>query len=177
MAPSLRFSILKGPFIPARFDVREHSGLRFGLITLDDGSDGTNALGSDRLQSIASALDAAEHVDIDAIAVTGNQHWFASGTDLANMRQITERSEAFEIYRSGHGVLRRLGEGKVPTFAFIGGVATGGGLELALHCTYRVAADSVPALGMPDCMLGLVPAWGGCYLTPNLVGARGAVDL
>src|SRR4051795_7169201 len=97
MTPSLRFSILKGPFIPAIFDVREHGGVRFGLITLDDGRDGTNALAADALQSIASALDAAAEADIDAIAVTGNKRWFASGADLAKVRQITERSEALEI--------------------------------------------------------------------------------
>src|SRR3954452_13071011 len=162
MTPSLRFSILKGPFIPASFDVREHSGLRFGLVTLDDGRDGTNALGPDALQSIASALDATAEADIDAIALTGNRRWFASGADLAKVRQIAERSQAMEICRLGHEVFRRLGAAQRPTFAFISGVATGGGLEFALHCKHRVVADSVPALAMPECMLGLIPAWGGC---------------
>src|SRR3954465_10566780 len=121
MTPSLRFSILKGPFIPAIFDVREHGGVRFGLITLDDGRDGTNALGPDALQSIATALDAAAEADIDAIAVTGTRRWFARGADLAQVRQITERSQAHGICRLGHDVFRRLGEGPRPTFAFISG--------------------------------------------------------
>ena len=44
---------------------------------------------------------------------------------------------------------------------FVNGLALGGGLEVALHCTYRTVMDSAPALGLPEVMLGLVPGWGG----------------
>ena len=67
--------------------------------------------------------------------------------------------------------LRLLGELGVPSFAFIGGLALGGGLEIALHCTYRSVAAGTTALGLPEALLGLVPGWGGCYLLPRLVGA------
>ncbi len=65
----------------------------------------------------------------------------------------------------------------VPTFAFVNGTALGGGLELALHCTYRTVADDVTRLGLPEVRLGLVPGWGGCFLLPQLVGPAAAVDL
>ena len=49
----------------------------------------------------------------------------------------------------------------VPTFAFVNGVALGGGLELALNCDYRTVASDVRALALPETGLGLVPGWGG----------------
>ena len=64
------------------------------------------------------------------------------------------------------------GEGGKPSFGFVNGLALGGGLEVALHCTYRTVCDSAPALGLPEVMLGLVPGWGGAWLVPNLIGAE-----
>ena len=77
----------------------------------------------------------------------------------------------------GHAVFRKLQDGGKPSFGFVNGLALGGGLEVALHCTYRTVMDSAPALGLPEVMLGLVPGWGGAYLVPNLVGADKAVQL
>ncbi|HEX6875960.1 MAG TPA: 3-hydroxyacyl-CoA dehydrogenase NAD-binding domain-containing protein, partial [Nocardioidaceae bacterium] len=81
------------------------------------------------------------------------------------------------IAQIGHGVFRKLGDGGKPSFGFVNGLALGGGLEVALHCTYRTVQDSAPALGLPEVMLGLVPGWGGAFLVPNLVGAATAVKL
>jgi 3-hydroxyacyl-CoA dehydrogenase/enoyl-CoA hydratase/carnithine racemase len=87
------------------------------------------------------------------------------------------RDDALLIARIGHGVFRKLGEGGKPSFGFVNGLALGGGLEVALHCTYRTVQDSAPALGLREVLLGLVPGWGGAYLLPNLVGAATAVKL
>jgi 3-hydroxyacyl-CoA dehydrogenase/enoyl-CoA hydratase/carnithine racemase len=157
--------------------VRERGGVRFGVIVLDDGRGGTNAIGTDTLHALNDALDAAERAEVDAVAVTGTRRWFASGADLSALTQVREREQARAVIALGQHVFRRLADGTGPTFALISGVATGGGLELALHCDYRVVAESVPALALPECMLGLIPAWGGCHLAANLVGARHAVDL
>ena len=58
----------------------------------------------------------------------------------------------------------------MPSFCFINGVALGGGLEVALHCTYRTISPGVPMVAFPECFLGLVPGWGGTYLLPRLIG-------
>ena len=65
----------------------------------------------------------------------------------------------------------------VPTFAFVNGVALGGGLELALNCDYRTVASDVRALALPETGLGLVPGWGGAYIVPRLVGIEKALDV
>src|SRR3954465_7002574 len=91
------------------------------------------------------------------------------------MSRLGGRDDALTIGQLGHGVSRKLGEGGKPSFGFVNGLALGGGLEIALHCTCRTVQDSAAALGLPEVMLGLVPGWGGAYLLPNLVGAATAV--
>ena len=65
----------------------------------------------------------------------------------------------------------------VPTFAFVNGAALGGGLELALHCTYRTHLRRRAGDRAARVFLGLVPGWGGTYLLPNLIGADKAVTV
>ncbi len=74
-------------------------------------------------------------------------------------------------------MFRRLGELGVPSFAFVNGAALGGGLELALHCSYRTISSGVTAVAFPECFLGLLPGWGGTYLLPRLIGPAKALKL
>ena len=74
-------------------------------------------------------------------------------------------------------MFRRLGELGVPSFAFVNGAALGGGLELALHCSYRTISSGVTAVALPECFLGLLPGWGGTYLLPHLIGPGAALKV
>ncbi len=150
------------------------------LITLDNGLDHTrpNTFGPKSLASLNQAIDAAlDRDDVVALGVTGKPFILAAGADLSGLTGMTGRDDALLIAQIGHGVFRKLGEGGKPSFGFVNGLALGGGLEVALHCTYRTVQDSAPALGLPEVMLGLVPGWGGAYLVPNLVGAATAVKV
>ena len=151
-----------------------------GLITLDNGEDHTkpNTFGPRGLISLNSAIDAALADDeVTALAVTGKPFILAAGADLTSI--AGGGPDAVRVVAElGHAVFRKLGDpGGKPSFGFINGLALGGGLEVALHCTYRTVMDSAPALGLPEVMLGLVPGWGGAYLVPNLVGPATAVQL
>ena len=66
---------------------------------------------------------------------------------------------------------------RVPTFAFINGIALGGALELTLHCHYRTVSAAASGIALPECFLGLFPGWGGAFLVPNMIGADRAVQL
>jgi enoyl-CoA hydratase/carnithine racemase/3-hydroxyacyl-CoA dehydrogenase len=133
------------------------------------------------LDALDAALDevaaAAANGTVTAVAVTGRAYMFSTGADLALARTVTDRDEAVASLRRGHQVFRRLGELPVPSFAFVNGVTIGGGLELALHCTYRALSRNAPVIALPECSLGLVPAWGGAYLLPRLAGPENAVTL
>jgi 3-hydroxyacyl-CoA dehydrogenase/enoyl-CoA hydratase/carnithine racemase len=153
------------------------------LITLDNGRDHTrpNTFGPAGLLALRDALDEvaarAGRGDVTAVGVTGKPFLFAVGADLTGAPLIGARDEALAIGRLGHEVFRRLGELGVPSFAFVNGAALGGGLELALHCTYRTISSGVTAVGLPECFLGLLPGWGGTYLLPRLIGAENALKV
>ncbi|MGI5288552.1 3-hydroxyacyl-CoA dehydrogenase NAD-binding domain-containing protein [Nonomuraea polychroma] len=150
------------------------------LITLDNGFDHTkpNTFGPHGLLALNGALsEIAERTDLAAVGVTGKPFIFAVGADLKGAAQVASREEALAIGALGHHVFRRLGELSIPSFAFVNGAAMGGGLEVALHCTYRTISSGVPAVALPECFLGLVPGWGGTQLLPRLIGPANAIKL
>lgn len=151
------------------------------LITLDNGHDHTrpSTLGPGGLASLAAALDDVDaHLPrVAAVAVTGKPFIFSVGADLAGLPALRTREQAVQVGRFGHQVFGRLHDSDVPTFAFVNGAAMGGGLELALHCRYRTLSSSASAIALPECFLGLVPAWGGTQLLPNLIGPDRAVTV
>ena len=150
-----------------------------GLITLDNGEDHTkpNTFGPRGLISLNTAIDAAlADEEITSIGVTGKPFILAAGADLTSIAGGGPDGVRV-IAELGHAVMRKLQDGGKPSFGFVNGLALGGGLEVALHCTYRTVMDSAPALGLPEVMLGLIPGWGGAFLVPNLVGPEKAVKL
>jgi len=150
------------------------------LITLDNGHDHTrpSTFGPGGLASLDAALD--EIADRSpapvAIGVTGKPFIFAVGADLSGVPSVTDAAAAREIAETGHRVFRRLKDSPIPTFAFVNGVALGGGLELALHCHYRTISGTA-MVAFPEVFLGLVPGWGGTQLLPNLIGIDPAVTV
>jgi enoyl-CoA hydratase/carnithine racemase len=152
----------------------------FALITIDNGHDHTrpSTFGPGGIASLDAALDeiAAHSPAPLAIGVTGKPFIFAVGADLSGVPSVTDAGTAREIAEAGHRVFRRLKDSSVPTFAFVNGVALGGGLELALHCHYRTISAGA-AVGFPEVFLGLVPGWGGTQLLPNLIGIDPAVTV
>jgi 3-hydroxyacyl-CoA dehydrogenase/enoyl-CoA hydratase/carnithine racemase len=150
------------------------------LITLDNGHDHTkpSTFGPAGLVELNTAIEAvAARDDVAAVGVTGKPFIFAVGADLKGVAVIGTREKAEWIAQLGHAAFRRLGELNVPAFAFMNGAAMGGGLEVALHCTYRTVSSGVTAIGLPEVFLGLVPGWGGTYLLPRLIGPGKALKV
>ena len=155
------------------------SGAVLGLITLDNGEEHTkpNTFGPRSLLALNEAIDAAlADSEIAALGVTGKPFILAAGADLTSI--AGGGPDAVRVVAElGHAVFRKLLDGGKPSFGFVNGLALGGGLEVALHCTYRTVMDSAPALGLPEVMLGLIPGWGGAFLVPHLLGADTAVTV
>ena len=148
------------------------------LITLDNSLDHNrpNTFGPQSLLALDAAITAATALNPAAIALTGKPFIFAAGADLSALSFITSREQSLGIGKLGHDVFRRLGESKIPTFAFINGLALGGGLEVGLHCHYRTLA-STAFTALPEVFLGLVPGWGGATILPKLIGPERAVQV
>ena len=154
-----------------------HKGT-LALITLDNALDHTrpNTLGPQSLASIDAAITDAVSRKPAAIAVIGKPFIFAAGADLSGLAFLNKREQALAIGKLGHDVFRRFDEIGIPTFAFINGLALGGGLEIGLHCTYRTLA-STAFTALPEVFLGLVPGWGGATILPKLIGPERAVQV
>ena len=149
------------------------------LITLDNGFDHKrpNTLGPAGLASLEAAIDEALADEPAFLAVTGKPYVFCVGADLTGLPLLRDREQARQLGQLGHRVFGKLRDAAVPTFAFVNGAAMGGGLELALHCHYRSLSSGAAALALPEVQLGLVPAWGGTQLLPNLIGIAGAAQV
>lgn len=152
---------------------------RLALITLDNGLDPRrpSTFGPGGLAALDAAITEAVAADVVAVGITGKPWVFCAGADLTGVGAVRTREQAYATARTGHDVLRRLGELDVPSFAFVNGVAVGGGLEAALHCTYRTVATTAAPIALPEVGLGLVPGWGGAHLLPQLVGIDAAVTV
>ena len=153
------------------------------LVTIDNGLDHTkpSTFGPLGIASLTEALTGVkarvEAGEVAAVAVTGKPYFLAAGADLSQIASVTGRDAALALGQGGHAAYELLHTMGVPTFAFVNGVALGGGLELALNCDYRTVASDVRALALPETGLGLVPGWGGAYLVPRLIGVEKALDV
>lgn len=164
----------------ARLRLIELPSGTFGLITVDNGRDHTrpSTFGPQGLTSLGTAIDEAVNTaGIVGIGVTGKPFIFAVGADLSAIGIVNDPTIIESFAKLGHDVFRKLGETKVPTFAFVNGAAMGGGMELALHCAYRTLDASAAGLSLPEVFLGLIPGWGGAWILPNLIGPQKALDV
>ena len=164
-------------------DIALPGGGTLALITLDNGRDHTrpNTLGPSSLLEFAEALDTqkgrAAKAEIVGVAVTGKPFIFAAGADLSKVSDIPDHATAKQMAQLGHWAFGKLAELGVPSFVFINGLTLGGGLEIPLNADYRTIDRSIPALGLPEVFLGMIPGWGGAWLLPNLVGVENALKV
>ncbi|MFF2604238.1 3-hydroxyacyl-CoA dehydrogenase NAD-binding domain-containing protein [Arthrobacter koreensis] len=155
----------------------------FALITLDNDVDHSRptTLGPNTLLELGRVLDSlrerAGKGEIVGVGVTGKPHYLVAGADLSAVKTLAEYEDGVAMAALGHEVYGKLGTLGVPSFAFINGVALGGGLEIALQSDYRTVSTGAGALALPEAFIGLVPGWGGVYLLPRLIGPENAVKV
>lgn len=164
-------------------DVPLPSGRVLALVTLDNDRDHTrpNTFGPASLFELADVLTAqrarAAAGEIHALGITGKPFILAAGADLSKVGSIPSRELGRQLARLGHRTLGMLADLGVPSFAFINGLALGGGTEIGLNADYRTVDSSIPALGLPEVFLGIIPGWGGAWLLPNLIGIENALKV
>jgi enoyl-CoA hydratase len=136
-----------------------------------------NALGLPILDGLHAAIDAAEQAgDVKVMVITSaREGFFAAGADIKHMSTID--AESFLAYGDRmRAVNDRLAASPWLSIAAVDGLALGGGLELAMACTLRVAGPRA-RLGLPEVKLGLIPGAGGTQRLTQLVGRGRSLDI
>lgn len=148
-----------------------------GVVRVEMNSGPANALGIPLLDGMHSAIDAAEAAgDVKVMVITsGIDGFFAAGADIKHLSTID--AESFLAYGGKmREVNDRLAAAPFLSIAAVDGLALGGGLELAMAATLRVAGPRAK-LGLPEVKLGLIPGAGGTQRLPRLVGRGRALDI
>ena len=130
--------------------------------------------------TIGELLEAFERLRDDAavraIILTGaGERAFVAGADIAELARL-EPADAREVARRGQALCALIAGCGKPVIAAINGFALGGGCELAMACTLRVAADTA-RIGQPEINLGIIPGYGGTQRLPRLIGAGPALEI
>ena len=147
----------------------------FALITLNR-PDALNALSLSLIADLGRAIDDVAQSNARALLVTGaGEKAFCAGADIKELtgRSLIEQKRGAELGQRTFSQLERL---PMPSIAIINGYAFGGGLELALACTLRIATRNAK-MGLPEIKLGLIPGYGGTQRLPRVVGEGRAMDM
>jgi enoyl-CoA hydratase len=135
-----------------------------------------NALSFDIIRRISAAFDEVAQSKARALIVTGaGPKAFCAGADIKELRNrdLIAQKRGAEL---GQAVFSKLTTLPMPSIAVINGFAFGGGLELALACTFRLATRNAK-MGLPEIKLGLVPGYGGTQRLPRVIGEARALEM
>jgi enoyl-CoA hydratase len=147
----------------------------FALITINR-QDALNALSFGLIADLGRAFDEVAKSDARALLITGaGAKAFCAGADIKELmgRTLIEQRRGGEL---GQSVFAKLESLPIPSVAIVNGYAFGGGLELALACTLRIATRNAK-MGLPEIKLGLIPGYGGTQRLPRAVGEGRAMEM
>lgn len=135
-----------------------------------------NALNGAMIERLAGLFDEVHRSEADALIIVGaGDKAFCAGADVNEiLGKGVEEQKVFA--QRGQQTFAKLDALSIPSIAVVSGVAFGGGLELAMACTYRIATPNA-RLALPEIKLGLLPGYGGTQRLPRIVGAARALEI
>ncbi|MDX1460380.1 MAG: enoyl-CoA hydratase-related protein [Xanthomonadales bacterium] len=139
--------------------------------------DKLNALNASVMNALGAAIStAASNDEVRCVVLTGaGDKAFVAGADIAEIR-AWDADAADDAIRRAHKLMRLMETMGKPVIAAINGYALGGGCELSMACTLRIASDNA-VLGLPEITLGLIPGYGGTQRLTRLVGHGRALQM
>jgi enoyl-CoA hydratase len=147
----------------------------FALITLNR-PDALNALSLGLIRDLGASIDEVAKSDARALIITGaGSKAFCAGADIKELmgRSLIAQKQGGEF---GQATFAKLDTLPMPSVAVINGYAFGGGMELALACTFRLATRNAK-MGTPEIKLGLIPGYGGTQRLPRVIGEARALEM
>lgn len=137
-----------------------------------------NALSSELIAELDQAVEEVK-ADAQKKALIINsllEGVFIAGADIKEIEQIKDGEQAKELVRQGKAFIEKIENLEIPVIAAINGFCLGGGLELALACHFRIAAENA-AFGQPEINLGIIPGFGGTQRLARTIGRARALEL
>ncbi len=152
-----------------------------GIATLwlDQQNEKVNKVGPDEIDLFEGVIDEMQKDSkVKAVIMISRKKDFIAGADIEAFQQVQKPGDWAPISRRGHVILNKIANSKKPVVAAIHGNCLGAGLEIALACTARIAAnDKSTKLALPEVQLGLLPGGGGTQRLPRLVGLQKSLDM
>jgi 3-hydroxyacyl-CoA dehydrogenase/enoyl-CoA hydratase/carnithine racemase len=145
------------------------------VLTLDNPP--VNQMSPQLMKDFAEAVrEVLEDAQVKAVVLTGVGKNFIAGADITQLKLVKKREDIYQKALMGARFLNSIEAGPKPFIAAINGNCLGGGLETAMACHYRVAAQGVD-LGQPEVQIGLIPGAGGTQRLPRLIGLPNALEM
>jgi len=153
------------------FQIEEHQGVR--ILRLQS-ADATNRL---TLKCVLALTDAIGKLanENDSLIIAGNNKFFSAGAELEEIAALGGPS-AYEFSKTGQALMTTIETFPAPVYAAVAGYCMGGGLDLALACSRRIASPHA-IFGHRGAALGLITGWGGTQRLPRLIGKGRALQL
>jgi len=157
------------------------------ILTITDGpiatvtlnrADKLNAFNMAMLGELEAAMHRIDHDDAIRVVVlnSASPRAFCAGADIIEWAPLGGKGMWARWIRDGQRVFERIARLRQPVIAAIGGVALGGGLELALSCDFRIASTAA-RMGLPETGIGAIPGWSGSQRLPKVIGAGRAKQM
>lgn len=151
-----------------------------GILWFDMPGEKVNKLSSWVMEELDHTLDeVAKDTRLRGLVIASKKKdIFIAGADVDEIKGVTDAKLAFDAARRGQLILHKIACLAIPSVAAIDGVCVGGGLELALACTYRIATDNPKtSLGLVEVKLGIIPGFGGTQRLPRAVGLQESLKM
>jgi 3-hydroxyacyl-CoA dehydrogenase/enoyl-CoA hydratase/carnithine racemase len=151
--------------------------LKQGVAILRLNNPPVNQLSKPFVQEMREALMSAfGDNEVKAVILTGTEKNFIAGADITEIQQVKDRDFILPLVMENNRFLNSIEQGPKPVIAALNGNCLGGGLEIAMACHYRIAAQGIQ-VGQPEVQIGLIPGAGGTQRLPRLVGLPDALQM
>jgi 3-hydroxyacyl-CoA dehydrogenase / enoyl-CoA hydratase / 3-hydroxybutyryl-CoA epimerase len=150
-----------------------------GILYFDIPGESVNKFNTPVMEELEATAEKIKSEDLKCLLFMSGKESpiFIAGADISEIKDLTDPEVGYQVALRGQFVFDKFAQMPFPTISVINGACMGGGTELSLACTYRVATDS-PAtkIALPEVNLGILPGWGGTQRLPRLIGLQRSLD-
>nr|MBP7585758.1 enoyl-CoA hydratase/isomerase family protein [Spirochaetota bacterium] len=147
-----------------------------GIALLKFNNPPMNALDEETMYALESSMKRIAADDaVKVVIMTGEGPTFVVGADVNKVKNVKTFDEGVKLTSQAQAIVNLVEDSKKPVIAAINGLALGGGTEIAMACHMRIASDQAQ-MGLPEIMLGIMPAFGGTQRAVRLLGPSRALE-